>query len=288
MAWPRRRLWQYRRIALFFLLGLLICWGPQALAEGISWVELRPGMEFGFLSAEKTARSGSGRIACLRLDPDHLRFKVLAAPKGKAGYTAGLWRQKTGALAVFNAGQYAADLSYLGLLVTGGKARGRLASNLGALFAAEPRDPSLPLARIIDLRYTPFPVADNPYGEAAQSLMLVDRFGAVRVRKSPKVSHRTLVAEDAQGRIMVMVTEGGHTLWELADFLRKRKLGLREIMCMDGGGESQLDLKVGGFSYHQYGDPTVSPDFPLPWPRPPLPVVLGVFPRAGSGQKKRD
>lgn len=261
----------------------LWAWGASpAAARDISWVELRPGMEFGFLSAGQSARSGSDRIACLRLDPVHLRFKVLAAPKGGTGHTARVWRIKSGALAVFNAGQYAADLSYLGLLVTGGKARGRLAARLGALFAAEPRDPTLPLARIIDLRYTPFPTAANPYREAAQSLMLVDRFGAVRVRKSPKVAHRTLVAEDDQGRIMVMVTEGGHTLWELADFLKRRQLGLREIMCMDGGGESQIDLKVGGFSYHQYGDPAESPDFPLPWPRPPLPVVLAVFPRVGG------
>lgn len=265
-----------RRPALFFLAAMLL-WAAPAWA--LSWVELRPGMDFAFLPADETVRVGGSRIACLRLDPKHFRFKVLAAPKGEAGYTAERWLKKSGALAVFNAGQYAADLSYLGLLVTEGQVHGRLAAKLGALFVAEPKDPALPLARVVDLHYTPFPATNSPYLEVAQSLMLVDRFGQVRVRRSNKVAHRTLVAEDSQGRIVVLVTEGRHTLWELADDLSRRKLGFREIMCMDGGPESQIEIKVGGFGYHQYGDPSEAPDFPLPWPRPTLPVALGVFPR---------
>jgi hypothetical protein len=89
------------------------------------------------------------------------------------------------------------------------------------------------------------------------------------------VANRTALAIDDQGRILVVVTEGGHTLWELAQALKNSGLGLREVMTMDGGAESQLALKAAGFSYEHYGRPSPAPD--LPWTRQALPAVLAIF-----------
>ena len=253
--------------------------GPAALAEGdIVWRQLRPGLEFALIPAEKIVRSGNSNLAALRVDPALYCFKVLISPADKPGFSAQEWLHFAGALAVFNAGQYAADRSYLGLLVAGGKVSGHVASKLDALFLAEPSDAALPQARIMDLRYSAFDLKANPYKQAAQSHMLVDRFGQIRVRRSPVVANRTAVAEDTLGRILILVSEGGHTLWELADFIKGLGLGLREVMSMDGAGESQLAVKTNGFRYKQFGSPTGSPDI-LPWPVTPLPVALGVFPR---------
>jgi hypothetical protein len=99
------------------------------------------------------------------------------------------------------------------------------------------------------------------------------------VRKSDKIAHRTLVAQDDRGRILVMVSEGRHTLWDLARFVADSGLGLREVMCMDGGPEAQLDLEVDGLAYQQYGGPVSSSDLPLPWPTANLPAALAIFPR---------
>ena len=250
----------------------------SAADAGPEWRRLLPGLDFALWDAGATVRAGSEKIALLRVDPRRFAFRVLAAPPGRAGFTAEQWRHRSQALAVFNAGQYAADGTYLGLLVQDGHPRGHLIRRLEALFLAEPEEPSLPPARVLDLRYTAFDLKSNPYRQAAQSLMLLDRFGHIRVRRSPRVAHRTLVAEDSRGHILVMVTEGGHTLWELAHFLARSRLGLREVMCMDGGPESQLDLRVGGFSYQQFGSPSGTPQL-LPWLPPPLPAALGVFPR---------
>ena len=218
-------------------------------------------------------------MAVLRVNPESFRFRVLAASLGKEGHSAGDWRKETRALAVVNAGQYLPDRSYLGLLISNGQKRGRLASKPEALFVAEPDDPALPKARVLDLRYTAFDPQASPYRQVAQSLMLLDRFGHIRVRRSPRVAHRTAVAEDKAGRIALIITEGGHTLWEFAYFLAGTELNLREVMCMDGGPQAQFDLTVDGFNYEQHGGPTDSPDLPLPWPVPSLPAALGVFPR---------
>ncbi|MGD9124157.1 MAG: phosphodiester glycosidase family protein [Desulfarculaceae bacterium] len=266
------------------LLFLLLSLGPFSISAAadkaeIKWRQLLPGMEFGFLDAEATVRTGSSRVAVLRVDPRRFRFRVLAARPGSRGHDAGQWRQKTGALAVVNAGQYDADHNYLGLLVYNGKVQGRLASRQDGLFVSDPDDPFLPPARVIDLRYTAFDLLRSPYRQAAQSLMLLDRFGQIRVRRSPRIANRTALAQDVSGRILIMTTEGGHTLWELAGYLKKAGLKLREVMCMDGGREAQLDLEAGGFSYKQYGEPPSPADLPLPWPSPSLPAALGVFPR---------
>lgn len=269
----------FRRPAFCALtLALVLGTGLSAQAQE-DWRQLRPGLEFRFLDASASLRSGSPRLAVLRVDPQRFRFKVLASPEGQEGRTAGEWRRMSGALAVFNAGQYTPERTYLGLLIADGRTRGRPMGHLEGLFVSEPNEPGLPLARVLDLQYTPFQPQNSPYRHAAQSLMLLDRFGQVRVRRTDKVAHRTLLAQDEPGRILVMVSEGRHTLWELARVVADAGLGLREVMCMDGGPEAQLDLTVNGFSYQQYGGPTSSPGLPLPWPTANLPAALGIFPR---------
>jgi uncharacterized protein YigE (DUF2233 family) len=269
------------------LLALLLVAAPalQALPPpapppaAVAWRELRAGLDFGHLEVETATRAGSTRLAILRVDPARYQFRVLAGEVGDEGFSAAQWRQQSAALAVFNAGQFTPQHAYLGLLIQDGRQLTRPVSNMEAILVAEPEEPGLPLARIIDLQYTSLPLPQSPYRQAAQSLMLVDRFGQIRVRRSGKVAHRTLVAEDGQGRILVMISEGKHTLWDLARFIADAGLGLREVMCMDGGAEAQLDLLVDGIAYQQTGGPKNSPDLPLPWPAAYLPAALGIFAR---------
>lgn len=269
------------RLAQILILAwacLVWCVAPAQAGEP-AWQALRPGLDLGFIMVDASVRAGSPRLAVLRVDPERFRFRILAAPEGQDGYSAAEWRKRNRALAVFNAGQFTVERAYLGLLVQDGKPRGNLVSHLEALFLAEPDDPLLPRARVLDLQYTAFEAKGSPYRQAAQSLMLLDRFGQIRVRRSQKVAHRTLVAEDGQGRIWVMVSEGKHTLHDLARVVSESNLGLREVMCMDGGAEAQLDLQVGDFSYQQAGGPSESPDLPLPWPSANLLAAVAIFPR---------
>lgn len=271
----------FAKISAVALLAVIMAahaaWAEGTKPGGQTWQSLLPGLEMCFLDAGAAARVGSERVAVLRVDPQRFKFRVLVAENGDDEKTAGEWREATGAVAVFNAGQYAEDHSYLGLLVQDGKIIGRLAGRQDAIFLAEPADSALGNARIIDLRYSAFDPKANPYRQAAQSIMLLDRFGHIRVRRSAKVAHRTALGIDTKGRVLVMVTEGAMTLWEYAVFLAKAGLDLREVMLMDGGGESQLDLKIGRLEYEQYGGPSPTPD--LLWPRQVLPAALAILPR---------
>ena len=83
--------------------------------------------------------------------------------------------------------------------------------------------------------------------------MLFDRDGTVRVRHSDLVATRTAVAEDRGGRIVVLTSEGGYTLWDFAQLLKTLPLELSQAMAMDGGLEAEMVVSAAHFRYASFG-----------------------------------
>ncbi len=192
------------------------------------------------------------------------------------------WLDRLNPLALFNAGQYYPDYSYMGLLIHQGRPiKGRLHPLFQAILVAEPVEERPPRARIIDLANDAFDPRKPAYLEAAQSFMLLDRAGSIRVQKTLNVANRTVVAEGRDGRLWIFVTRGGYTLWELGEVLRSSPFPIAQAMSMDGGDEAQLLVRVGGFLYDSMGpwDAAEGTGQPGPRARTPLPTVVGVFPR---------
>jgi len=241
---------------------------------------LRTGVEFATLRGDPYCRMGTSDIAVLRLDPARVRLRV--EHYTQLGVQSPLdileWEHRTGALAVFNAGQYYPDWSYMGLLVSNGRAISRKPHpGFKAALVADPRDGAGPGAHVLDLDIEPLPADGAPWREVAQSFMLFDDDGKVRVRQSGQVAYRTAVGEDADGRILVIATEGGYTLFELAGLLRTSPLGLRRAMSMDGGNEAALTVRSGSFLYASFGHRTAHG---VPNPvrsTAPLPAVIAVL-----------
>ena len=235
--------------------------GAVVVARGVStprWRTLAPGAEFTTLRGEPFARRGPASIGVLRLDPARVELKVRHYTDTPAlePMVATAWLAETGGFAVFNAGQYYRDMSYMGVLVGGGDTlSSRPHATFQGLLVAEP-DSGAPAAHVLDLRDAgdSARATARAWKEIAQSFMLFDRSGTVRVRRSDLVSNRTIVAEDRHGRVLVIVTEGGYTLWELARVLMDSHLELALAMSMDGGFESVLCVQAPGFRYASFGD----------------------------------
>jgi hypothetical protein len=98
------------------------------------------------------------------------------------------------------------------------------------------------------------------------------------VRKSDRVANRTLVGEDSQGRLLVITSEGGYTLWEMAQLLRAGPLDLTHAMSMDGGAESKMLVKHRDFAWASFG-PWDGEDAGGLRADAPLPAVVAVYPR---------
>jgi hypothetical protein len=247
--------------------------------SGPHWHALLPGVDFATLRGEPWCRSGSVTLAALRLDPARVRIQVrhFTCEGVRQPLDILTWLERTDALAVFNAGQYYADYSYMGLLASRGEVVSRRPHpTFKAALVAGPRAAGAP-ARVIDLVREPLDPDSLGWDEVAQSFMLFDRSGAVRVRQSDQVAARTVVAEDRRGRLVVITSEGGYTLWDFARLLKDSPLGLSQAMAMDGGLEAEMVVSVGRFRYASFG----------PWdhgrpasdaPRPPvaLPAVITV------------
>jgi uncharacterized protein YigE (DUF2233 family) len=194
-------------------------------------------------------------VAVLRVDPERARLRAHHYTRETGGepLTIVEWQKRSGALAVFNAGQYYPDHSYMGLFVSGGDVVSkRLHAGFRAALVAGPRGDDA-AARVLDLDADALDPSAPEWEEVAQSFMLFDREGHTRVRKSDRVANRTVVGEDAHGRILVLTSEGGYTLWEFAQLLRERPLGLTHAMVMDGGYEAQLCVDSGSFRYASFG-----------------------------------
>ena len=153
------------------------------------------------------------------------------------------WQRRTGHDLVFNAGLFREDFSYLGLLYTQGKSLGskRHASWMG-LFVAEPTEAGARRAGILDLSLDPFDERRPSYEEAAQSLMLLDRTGKVRVKQTGKQSQQTIVAELLNGHILVMKTTEVASLYAIGQCLHDAYPQIRQAMAMDGGSSSDLSI----------------------------------------------
>ncbi len=105
--------------------------------------------------------------------------------------------------------------------------------------------------------------------------MLFDRKSGSRVRRTDRVANRTVVAEDAEGRLLVLVSEGGYTLGDFATLLMESSLRLTHAMSMDGGLEAELMVEAGDFRYASFGrwDPgSAAPA--APGATVPLPAVI--------------
>jgi Phosphodiester glycosidase len=243
------------------------------------WRAVGPGVEFAMLRGEPWCRRGSAGIAALRLDPAqaHLRVAHYTLTPEKRPLNIVEWQKASGAVAVFNAGQFYPDLSYMGLLIcTGTVVSDDLHPEFKAALVARRANGKSDF-RVLDLTREPLDAHAPGWQEVAQSFMVLDEKGTVRVRKSDHVANRTVVAEDRHGRLIVLTTEGGYTLADFAEYLRHAPLSVSRAMGMDGGYEAEMCVNSGSFRYASFGRwDNEHADTDQPGARTPLPAVIEV------------
>jgi hypothetical protein len=164
----------------------------------------------------------------------------------------------------------------MGLLVSGGAVvSSRLHPGFKAALVAGPLRGAR-LARVLDLEREPLDPTAPAWREVAQSFMLFDQKGEVRVRRSDQVAPRTAVGEDRDGRLVILTTEGSYTLHEFATLLKAAPLHLTHAMSMDGGQEAELCVRAGGFRYATFGPWDDAHPADAPVGAVPLPAVVAV------------
>lgn len=228
------------------LTGLLFfSWGGPSLAaaQTITWDRLGDGLAVGVWNPPPSCGEVPPFVIT-DIDPKHYRFVVHYYRNEPVTNPLDIheWQAKTRHDVVFNAGLFRENFSYLGLLYGQGKALGgkRHPSWMG-LFVAEPTGSGHP-AGILDLAVDDFDEQQPGYTEAAQSLMLLDRTGHVRVKQTGKQSQQTIVAEQHDGHILVFKTTSVASLHAIGQCLLKAYPAVRQAMAMDGGSSSEISI----------------------------------------------
>ena len=279
---------QYGRwtIRTLIVLSLACCLIIPSVAPALElqWASLGKGLTAGIWRPGERCPE-TDRFLVLEVDPEQYRFSVhyfthegLAHPP-----LIDEWQKRTGHLAVFNAGLFRENFAYLGLLLKDGQSLGsRRHPTWHGLLVAEPTDGTSPKARILDLTVDAFREDRPGYREAAQSLMLLDGAGTVRVRHTDKRAYQTLVAEGMNGHIIIVKSLSLVTLHGVGECLRNSFTPIKLAMAMDGGSSSDLFVSEAAWKG------TVLPDSQGNWrdlfaghstAHIPLPAVIGISPR---------
>lgn len=294
--------------------GLWACAGCLLLAAG-AWAFVRvagegwrtpgPGLlvpalgaEVFFVDVPDIVRAGPSRMVVVRLaGPAHFVPHTFRSAGFAAPQPIEAWAQALGAPVVFNAGQFDENLRHLGwlkargawlsrarkpawmgLLVSGPRPVAPVGSNAAGATSTLSPGPALPWAQVVDLAHDDAGVAEQ-YDHVLQSMMLVDDVAKVRVRQSETAACRTVVAEDARGRMLLLASEGAVTLHDLAQWLPRSGLQVVRAMNLDGGVESQLAIVTPQLQLMLYGQYGKGGRLRLPQAAPtraPLPAVVAV------------
>lgn len=228
-------------------LGLLLA--PAAVNPPTAWRALQPGLELGRLLSPRPSALGDSTISVVRVDPALFELRLLSAKllELEAPLPAPDWAARYGALAVINASMFREDgLTSVGHMRTGEAFNNRAWNKDNAVFVAQPRDPALPAAQILDRACENAGALSRSYGVAIQNIRMLDCGRRNVWAQQPRRWSTAAVGQDGSGRILLIHARSPWSTHDLIDILLLLPLDLRRLMYVEGGPEASLYAKVAG------------------------------------------
>ena len=219
---------------------------PTPEPPDTGWQSLQPGVELRQVRVD--AGDITERLTLVRLDPTTVRFRVHYDPTAPRLVAA--WAGMLQSLLVVNGAYFTPENETLGLLVSDGKKWGSSYGEFAGMFAVNPSlaegEEKVSVRWLHDHPYDP----DEPLKQALQSFPVLVKPGGVMGFPADaddgRPARRTVVAQDRQGRILLIVAPWGClSLHELARFLAGSDLALEVALNLDGGNSTGLWLKTG-------------------------------------------
>ncbi len=255
---------------LLYADGTLQAQGPSA---SISWQTVGPGLAYALIPLpEKNAT-----LACVRMDPEKIRFSLhLSSESGAQPVSLGDRMERSSLSAAINASMYLPDhRTSIGYLRNGAHENNpRVAAKLGAFFVAEPREPGLPRAALLDKETDDYQALLPKYSIVIQNFRL---FSPKKNILWPKVGSNAhsiaTVAQDENGFILFLHCGNPLTIYEFTEALLSLPLRLKAAMYVEGGSDAQLSLREGSKLRTWTGRNSILPSTDTS--QMPLPNILG-------------
>jgi hypothetical protein len=208
--------------------------------EPFDWRQLQPGLERRVIEIVKD-RQYLDSLYILRLEPEYFEFGIAYDPQG---LTLENWQARTGALIVVNGGYYRSENEIYvpnGLIVIDSVPMGVSYGDFGGMFAVTETGPDLRW-----LAHQPYD-PNEPLMAALQSFPILVKSGGElgfpAEHEDNLTARRTVIAQDREGRILLMVApQGNLTLHQLSAYLTESDLNLDIAINLDGGPSSGILL----------------------------------------------
>jgi hypothetical protein len=220
-----------------------------AAAAPATWSAPAQGVEIAELAAAKRSEIGDSKVTVVRIDPAVHQFRLLSAKLLGLDSTlaAPEWAKKYGVMGVINASMYQTDhrtsVSYM--KADGKENNGRWTKD-NAVFAADPVEPSLPPAAIVD-RTCPKPADfESRYRLLVQNIRMLDCAGKNTWSQQPRKWSTAAVGIDGAGRVLFIHCRSPYSTHDFIDILRALPLDLAGLMYVEGGPEASLYVAVDG------------------------------------------
>ncbi len=220
------------------------------------WQVIAPGLELGSVGP---SAAPLGQLWVLRIDPALYGFRV----HDQTPQRLDSWQESLPeAVAFVNASFFTPEYDPIGLLVADGVARGTPMEGQGGSFVVRSGQP-----RILSNVYEPDLGANLEQVVQTFPLLLYSGQRLYKASAQERVTRRSVIAQDGQGRILIMATPLiGLSLDRLAQFLLESDLGIVDALNLDGGGSTMLYVQTGASALRLMSLDAV-------------PVVLAIYPR---------
>ncbi len=244
---------------------------PETIPKKWEFQEIHPGLDFCEYEGPEV-NLGTRKIRVVKIDSSKYEFKPYRYDEKDSPVASpqpiDYWGKKFSAPVLFNAGQYDPEYGYMGILKRDGEKIGKqskITSWKGILVSGKNQK-----AQILNINDPQI----EKYPNAIQSFML---FSGEKnsVRKSNWQANRLIVAQSKDGHLYIFHTDGGITLWNLAEHLKKLPLNLEKALSMDGGYEAELFVQNQNSFFGQWE--TNDLDISLPGIHYDLPSVVAVI-----------
>ena len=203
------------------------------------WSLLQPGLERRVIRIYNDQNQHAESLYVWRLDQNYFRMDVAIDETPKSLET---WQRQTNALMVVNGGYYSVENERYfpnGLTIVNGEASGRSFRGFGGMLAIN-KDRA-ELRWLVQKPYNSY----EPLQAALQSFPILvqpgGELGFPAERENHARARRTVIAQDRDGRILLLVApEGYFTLHQLSVYLTESDLNLDVALNLDGGGSTGI------------------------------------------------
>ncbi len=206
----------------------------EALVE--TWQTIMPGLEMRIYVPEGNV---IGQLLVLRIDPALYTFRVHYHP-GEPLNTSGWRNELPDAAAFVNTNFFDRQYYILGLLVADSVVYGTSYTDRGGTFAIQDGQPSL-------TSNIETPYQGEVFEQAVQAfpMLVFENAQAYTTTRGDRPTRRTVIAQDAQGRILLIATPLlGQRLADLAAYLLTTDMEIVSALNLDGGRSTMMVVQA--------------------------------------------